>query len=115
MIENYFSFPSVEIKQSHVTMGTIDKNPDGTFTLKSLKQKQCIDGFCYLLQEIYGIENKIAALWGEVTAYNSLRFTAFSLWRTFSALLSGSVHHSIRITILFSLTVFPSDAYRQCY
>ncbi|GAU94832.1 hypothetical protein RvY_06542 [Ramazzottius varieornatus] len=54
-----------EIKQSHVTMGTIDKNPDGTFTLKSLKQKQCIDGFCYLLQEIYGIENKIAALWGE--------------------------------------------------
>ena len=48
-------------------MGTIDKNTDGTYSLKSLKQKQGINGFCYLLQEVYGIENKIAALWGEVT------------------------------------------------
>ena len=26
--------------------------------MKALKQKQMVDGLCYLLQEIYGIENK---------------------------------------------------------
>uniref|UniRef100_A0A7N4P625 E3 ubiquitin-protein ligase n=1 Tax=Sarcophilus harrisii TaxID=9305 RepID=A0A7N4P625_SARHA len=31
---------------------------DGTFCVKPLKQKQVVDGVSYLLQEIYGIENK---------------------------------------------------------
>ena len=31
---------------------------EGGFSLKALKQKQMVDGLCYLLQEIYGIENK---------------------------------------------------------
>lgn len=47
-------------KQSHITFAIVEKNFDGTYTLKALKQKQFVDGLCYLLQEIYGIENKNA-------------------------------------------------------
>lgn len=47
-------------KQSHITMAVVEKNSDATYTLKPLKQKQFVDGLCYLLQEIYGIENKNA-------------------------------------------------------
>uniref|UniRef100_T1J9H5 RING-type E3 ubiquitin transferase n=1 Tax=Strigamia maritima TaxID=126957 RepID=T1J9H5_STRMM len=47
-------------KQSHVTIAVVEKNSDSTYTLKPLKQKQFVDGLCYLLQEIYGIENKNA-------------------------------------------------------
>lgn len=36
----------------------IDRHPDGTFGLRALKQKLYVDGLSYLLQEIYGIENK---------------------------------------------------------
>lgn len=36
----------------------VEKNADETYTLKPLKQKLFVDGLCYLLQEIYGIENK---------------------------------------------------------
>jgi len=32
---------------------------DGSYTIKPIKQKQMVDGLCYLLQEIYGIENKV--------------------------------------------------------
>lgn len=46
------------IGHSHITFCTVEKLIDGTFTLKPLKQKQMVDGLCYLLQEIYGIENK---------------------------------------------------------
>ncbi|XP_021067983.1 E3 ubiquitin ligase RNF157 isoform X1 [Mus pahari] len=42
----------------HVLLGTFEKHPDGTFCVKPLKQKQVVDGVSYLLQEIYGIENK---------------------------------------------------------
>lgn len=45
-------------RQSHTTICVIDRHPDGTFALRALKQKIFIDGLCYLLQEIYGIENK---------------------------------------------------------
>jgi hypothetical protein len=48
----------LEMKQCHVTLAVIERHPDGTYVLKALKQKQCIDGLCYLLQEVYGIENK---------------------------------------------------------
>ena len=45
---------------SHVTFGIVEKASDGGFALQPLKQKQMVDGLCYLLQEIYGIENKTA-------------------------------------------------------
>ncbi|NXW51625.1 RN157 ligase, partial [Nyctiprogne leucopyga] len=43
---------------SHVLLATFEKHSDGTFCVKPLKQKQVVDGVSYLLQEIYGIENK---------------------------------------------------------
>ena len=43
---------------SHVTLAIVEKSSEGTYNLKPLKQKQMVDGLCYLLQEIYGIENK---------------------------------------------------------
>ena len=45
-------------RQSHTTICVIDQNSDGGFVLRALKQKIFVDGLCYLLQEIYGIENK---------------------------------------------------------
>lgn len=47
-----------ETKQSHTTICVIDHHTDGTYVLRALKQKIFVDGLCYLLQEIYGIENK---------------------------------------------------------
>ncbi|CAG9819224.1 unnamed protein product [Phaedon cochleariae] len=47
-----------DIRQSHTTVATVEKITDGTYLLKALKQKLFVDGLCYLLQEIYGIENK---------------------------------------------------------
>ena len=41
-------------------MGVVEKHSDGQFVIKALKQKLFVDGLCYLLQEIYGIENKNA-------------------------------------------------------
>lgn len=43
---------------SHMMFAIIEKSPDGGYAIKPLKQKQMVDGLCYLLQEIYGIENK---------------------------------------------------------
>ncbi|XP_066965179.1 probable E3 ubiquitin-protein ligase MGRN1 isoform X2 [Macrobrachium rosenbergii] len=45
--------------QSHATFAVVEKHSDG-FALKPLKQKLFVDGLSYLLQEIYGIENKNA-------------------------------------------------------
>lgn len=50
------AFP--DVRQSHTTIAVIEKHTDGTYVLKALKQKLYVDGLCYLLQEIYGIENK---------------------------------------------------------
>lgn len=47
-----------EPRQSHVLIAVVEKNADNIFSIKPLKQKLFIDGLCYLLQEIYGIENK---------------------------------------------------------
>uniref|UniRef100_A0A6A7G4Y0 RING-type E3 ubiquitin transferase n=2 Tax=Hirondellea gigas TaxID=1518452 RepID=A0A6A7G4Y0_9CRUS len=44
-------------RQSQATIGIVEKHSDG-FVLKALKQKLFVHGLCYLLQEIYGIENK---------------------------------------------------------
>ncbi|XP_077272467.1 mahogunin ring finger 1 isoform X2 [Temnothorax americanus] len=47
-----------DLKQSHTTIAVVEKHSDGTYVLKALKQKLYVDGLCYLVQEIYGIENK---------------------------------------------------------
>ncbi|XP_050303671.1 probable E3 ubiquitin-protein ligase MGRN1 [Anthonomus grandis grandis] len=47
-----------DLRQSHATIATVEKIADGIYLLKALKQKLWVDGLCYLLQEIYGIENK---------------------------------------------------------
>jgi len=49
-----------EPRQSHMTMAVVEKHSDGQFVIKALKQKLFVDGLCYLLQEIYGIENRNA-------------------------------------------------------
>ena len=41
-----------------MTFAAIEKGTDNNYSLKPLKQKQFVDGLSYLLQEIYGIENK---------------------------------------------------------
>ncbi|CAH1274445.1 RNF157 [Branchiostoma lanceolatum] len=43
---------------AHMLFASFEKNSEDCFTIKPLKQKQMVDGLCYLLQEIYGIENK---------------------------------------------------------
>lgn len=48
-----------ESRQSHTTICVVDHHSDGTYALRALKQKIFVDGLCYLLQEIYGIENKL--------------------------------------------------------
>merc|ERR1719445_2857946 len=48
-----------EPRQSHLTIGAVEKQSDGQWVLKAIKQKLFVDGLCYLLQEIYGIENKV--------------------------------------------------------
>ncbi|XP_039292455.1 E3 ubiquitin-protein ligase MGRN1 isoform X2 [Nilaparvata lugens] len=47
-----------ELRQSHTCIAVVDRHSDGSYVLKTLKQKLFVDGLCYLLQEIYGIENK---------------------------------------------------------
>lgn len=49
---------SEELRQSHTTICVVDHHADGSYALRALKQKIFVDGLCYLLQEIYGIENK---------------------------------------------------------
>lgn len=44
--------------QSHTLIAVVEKYSDNTYSLKPLKQKLFVDGLCYLMQEIYGIENK---------------------------------------------------------
>lgn len=47
-----------EQRQSHTSIAVVERHSDGSYVLKALKQKLYVDGLCYLLQEIYGIENK---------------------------------------------------------
>ncbi|XP_036428974.1 probable E3 ubiquitin-protein ligase MGRN1 isoform X1 [Colossoma macropomum] len=46
------------IGHAHVLLASFEKHVDGSFSVKPLKQKQIVDRVSYLLQEIYGIENK---------------------------------------------------------
>ncbi|XP_060696883.1 E3 ubiquitin-protein ligase MGRN1-like isoform X3 [Hemiscyllium ocellatum] len=43
---------------AHILLAAMEKHVDGSFSVKPLKQKQIVDRVSYLLQEIYGIENK---------------------------------------------------------
>ncbi|XP_033023019.1 E3 ubiquitin-protein ligase MGRN1 isoform X2 [Lacerta agilis] len=43
---------------AHILLAAFEKHVDGSFSVKPLKQKQIVDRVSYLLQEIYGIENK---------------------------------------------------------
>ncbi|KAL4240040.1 hypothetical protein ACF0H5_000835 [Mactra antiquata] len=46
-------------QHAHMTFAVIERSSlDGCYVIKPLKQKQFVHGLCYLLQEIYGIENK---------------------------------------------------------
>lgn len=48
-------------RQWHITLAAIDKSStvdSAAYSLKAIKQKLFIDGLTYLLQEIYGLENK---------------------------------------------------------
>ncbi|XP_074600781.1 putative E3 ubiquitin-protein ligase MGRN1 [Brevipalpus obovatus] len=47
-----------EPRQSHVLIAIIEKNHELHYTIKPFKQKNFINGLVYLMQEIYGIENK---------------------------------------------------------
>uniref|UniRef100_A0A1B6E1R7 RING-type E3 ubiquitin transferase n=1 Tax=Clastoptera arizonana TaxID=38151 RepID=A0A1B6E1R7_9HEMI len=49
-------------RQSHTTVSIVERHADGNYMLKALKQKLFVDGLVYLLQEIYGIENKACEL-----------------------------------------------------
>ncbi|XP_067939540.1 E3 ubiquitin-protein ligase MGRN1-like [Watersipora subatra] len=42
---------------SHITFCVLEHLHDG-YHIRPLKQKQCVDGLLYILQEFYGIENK---------------------------------------------------------
>uniref|UniRef100_A0A8B9KGC2 E3 ubiquitin-protein ligase n=1 Tax=Astyanax mexicanus TaxID=7994 RepID=A0A8B9KGC2_ASTMX len=46
------------VGHAHVLLAAFEKHVDGSFSVKPLKQKQIVDRVSYLLQEIYGIENK---------------------------------------------------------
>lgn len=52
-----YSFHLGYMGHSHVTLCVLEKLSDG-YNIKSIKQKQCVDGLLYMLQEFYGIENK---------------------------------------------------------
>ena len=49
-----------EPRQSHLTIAVVEKQNDQHYVIKAIKQKLFVDGLCYLLQEIYGIENKVS-------------------------------------------------------
>lgn len=53
----------------------VEQYSDGSYILKALKQKLFVDGLCYLLQEIYGIENKTTEL--KVCVYSFIYFSHF--------------------------------------
>ncbi|XP_041473875.1 E3 ubiquitin-protein ligase MGRN1-like [Lytechinus variegatus] len=42
----------------HTLIATFEQAADGAYAIKPMKQKQMVEGVFYLLQEIYGIENK---------------------------------------------------------
>lgn len=71
-----------DMRQSHTTVATVEKSTDGTYILKALKQKLFVDGLCYLLQEIYGIENKNNdKVFKQLLRFIKLQIYLFTDWR----------------------------------
>lgn len=68
-----------------MVIAIVEKNADETYTLKPLKQKLFVDGLCYLLQEIYGIENKNVTI---SKASSNLIFIPFNVCLVLSLLFS---------------------------
>lgn len=58
VVEDTVGAASEELRQSHTTICVVDHHADSSYALRALKQKIFVDGLSYLLQEIYGIENK---------------------------------------------------------
>lgn len=50
---------TLDPKQHQATYCLIEQTSDASFVLKALKQKLYVDNLAYLLQDIYGIENKL--------------------------------------------------------
>lgn len=57
--KNSFNLFITDPKQHQATYCLIEHSSDASFVLKALKQKLYVDNLAYLLQDIYGIENKL--------------------------------------------------------
>ena len=55
----YSTFLFKDPKQHQATYCLIEHSSDASYVLKALKQKLYVDNLAYLLQDIYGIENKL--------------------------------------------------------
>lgn len=56
---NHNLYYLLDPKQHQATYCLIEHSSDATYVLKALKQKLYVDNLAYLLQDIYGIENKL--------------------------------------------------------
>ena len=57
-------------RQAHTTVASFERTHEGAYVLKNIKQKLYVDGLSYLLQEIYGLENKMADLPGKMNQFD---------------------------------------------
>ncbi|XP_072415124.1 E3 ubiquitin ligase RNF157 isoform X6 [Chiloscyllium punctatum] len=75
---------------SHVLLTTFDKSVDGNCSVKPLKQKQVVDGVSYLLQEIYGIENKYNSQQSKASDHIPVGYEVVSLLEALNGPLTPS-------------------------
>ena len=59
ILQMYSTFLFKDPKQHQATYCLIEHSSDASYVLKALKQKLYVDNLAYLLQDIYGIENKL--------------------------------------------------------
>lgn len=72
-------------KQHQATYCLIEHSSDSSYVLKALKQKLYVDNLAYLLQDIYGIENKLV----HTRVIETVFLASISQW-SFQLLLSSS-------------------------
>ena len=91
--------------QSLLTVCNLEEVREGVHVLKVLKQKLLVDGVEYLLQEIYGLENKKTQ--PQVCLnLNSLQFlTIIVLSSLLSCLSQGSSHQRQRAPMMMMMTM----------
>jgi hypothetical protein len=58
-VNNFGHYFLLDPKQHQATYCLIEHSSDASYVLKALKQKLYVDNLAYLLQDIYGIENKL--------------------------------------------------------